>query len=74
MTTPEQAFGLDLDVSPDADIASPMEAVVVLKYLDSDGAPLYIACATKTLMTVEAIGMLVYAQDFLRDSVRDDRA
>jgi hypothetical protein len=58
-------------VNPAADIAAPMEAVVVVKFLDSEGAPNYIACSTASLLTVEAIGMVTYALDFLRSSVQD---
>lgn len=72
MTNEERAFNLVLDVSENADIASPMEVIVVLKYLDSEGKPNYIACSTPTLMTVEAIGMLTYGSDFLRRDLQKD--
>jgi hypothetical protein len=56
-------LGMPLDVSDDALIASvqPLEALVVIKGLDSGGDVVYCTAATKGLQSVECLGMAEYA-------------
>lgn len=51
---------------------TPLAAVVVVKVLDEDGDPTYYARATDGLLTVEAVGMLAYADEELRNRWRTD--
>lgn len=60
-------FGLKLDTSDDAyDIAQPLEAVTVVKGLDSDGEIHYWTAKTSSLTTIEARGMLDWALEVAR--------
>lgn len=70
--TVDSAFGLPLMMS-DADhedIDLPIEALVVLKYLDQGGEVSYIVRATKGVSTVETLGMAHYALTALNEAVK----
>lgn len=50
---------------------TPLAAVVVVKALDEYGDPAYYARATEGVLTVEAVGMLTYADESLRRRWRE---
>jgi hypothetical protein len=54
------------------DDVTPLAALVVLKALDADGDVAYYARATDSLTTVEAIGMAVYAETVMTNSLDAD--
>lgn len=58
-----QVAGMDIVGLPEQ--FTPLSALVVLKYLDENGATVYRACATSDLMSVEALGMAHYAAAML---------
>lgn len=45
---------------------TPLAALVIMKMLDNDGDPIYIARATGGLSSVECLGMAVYAEECLK--------
>jgi len=48
---------------------TPLAALVVLKYLDEDGDTNYASAATDDLSTVEALGMIGFADLRLKESL-----
>lgn len=57
-------LGMSL-VNPPPSI-TPLSAVVILKALDEDGDLAYFTLATEGLLTVEAAGMMAYADSKIR--------
>ena len=62
--------GLPLMNMPDG--VTPLSALVVMKVLDEGGNVRYFAVATEGLMTVEALGMVRYADWLLLHGDGDD--
>lgn len=50
---------------------TPVDAVVVLKYLDDDGVQCWMIDSTPTLSNIEALGMLTAAQRQQLDALAD---
>jgi hypothetical protein len=63
------ALGLSLDSRDEAyDVAQPLEAVVIVKGLDSDDQVRYWAMKTPDLPNVEAMGMAMWAYEVAKNS------
>jgi hypothetical protein len=69
-TDPEYtALGLPLDSRDEAyDITQPLEAVVIVKGLDSEDAVRYWVLKTPDLPNVEAMGMAMFGYEVARKS------
>ena len=61
------AFGLPLDMG-DCDLSQPLEALVVVKGLDSRGKVCHWATKTPGLTNVEAMGMAMWGYEVARKS------
>lgn len=72
MSLDATAFGQPLNVDHLPDGFVPLEAVVVVKGLDSDGDNVVYRCATDGLSTWEALGMAVTLVDNLRHGLSSD--
>jgi hypothetical protein len=63
------ALGLPLDSRDEAyDVVQPLEAVVIVKGLDSDDAVRYWTIKTPDLTNVEAMGMAMFGYEVARNS------
>ena len=72
MTTgPEALTGLDLDWDT-LDGYTPLEAVIIMEALNSEGELTMVHCATNGLRTWKAIGMCVVTTDAMRDALRGE--
>jgi hypothetical protein len=65
MTVTSAVAGLEIELPE----GTPLEAVVILKYLDEDGSNGYWTAATKDLTTVEALGMTAFADVKLKQGL-----
>ena len=72
MSTPVIAYtalGLPLDTADEAyDIVQPVEALVIVKGLDSSGKLCHWVLKTPDLLNVEAMGMAMWGYEVARES------
>jgi hypothetical protein len=61
-----------LEIHPLGDGATPIEAFVLIKALDEDGAPTWAYRTTNRLNREELLGALIVQTDVLRKELRDE--